>query len=104
MPESQKGHRFILCIINEITNYLITAPIYQSRSEKIGDALTENVISKYCVPDYIIVDLDNGFMLTLMNYLFTKFGIKIKTVAPYNHQSLQGEHGTKSLFNILTNT
>ena len=32
MPKSQKGHRFILCIIDEVTNYLITAPIYQSRS------------------------------------------------------------------------
>ena len=49
MPKSQKGHRFILCIIAEVTNYLITAPIYQSRSEEIGEALIENVISKYCV-------------------------------------------------------
>ena len=28
--------------------------------------------------------------------------IKIKTLAPYKHQSLQAEHGIKSLFNILT--
>ena len=31
-----------------------------------------------------------------------KFNIKIKTVAPNNHQSLQVEHGIKSLSNILT--
>ena len=37
-----------------------------------------------------------------MNYLFSKFNIKIKTVAPYNHQSLQAEHGIKSLSTILT--
>ena len=37
-----------------------------------------------------------------MSYLFKKLGIKIKTVAPYNHQSLQAEHGIKSLSNILT--
>ena len=41
-------------------------------------------------------------MLSLMNYLFNKFNIKIKTVAPYNHQSLQAEHGIKSLSMILT--
>ena len=29
-------------------------------------------------------------------------GIKIKTVGPYNHQSLQAEHGVKSLSDILT--
>ena len=34
--------------------------------------------------------------------LFHKFDIKIRTVAPYNHQSLQAEHGIKSLSCILT--
>ena len=102
MPKLQKGHRCILCMIDEVTNYLITVPIYQSKSEEIGDALIENVISKYCVPDYMIMDLDSAFKSTLMNYLLKKFGIKIKTVAPYNHQSLQAEHGIKLLSNILT--
>ena len=41
-------------------------------------------------------------MSTLKNYLFKKLDIKLKMVAPYNHQSLQVEHGIKSLSNILT--
>ena len=41
-------------------------------------------------------------MSTLMNYLFKRLGIKIKTEGPYNHQSLKGEHGIKSLSSILT--
>ena len=102
MPKLQKGHQFIPCVIDEMTNYLITAPIYQSRSEEIGEALIQNAISRYCIPDYIIKDLDSTFMLTLMNYLFRMFGIEMKTIAPYNHQSLQVEHGIKSLSNILT--
>ena len=28
MPRSQKGHKFILCIIDEVTNYLITVSIF----------------------------------------------------------------------------
>ena len=28
MPKSQKGHHYILCVIDEVTNYLVTAPIY----------------------------------------------------------------------------
>ena len=44
MPRSHKGHKFILCIIDEVTNYLITVPIYQAKSEEIGEALIENVI------------------------------------------------------------
>ena len=89
-------------MIDEMTNYFITVPIYQSKPEETGEALIENLISKYCVPDYKIMDLDSAFMSTLMNYLFKKFGIKIKTVVPYNHQSLQAEQGIKSLLNILT--
>ena len=102
MPKSHKGHRYILCIIDEVTNYLVTVPIFQARSEEIGEALIENVITKYCIPEYIIMDQDSAFMSSLMTYLFHKFDIKIKTVAPYNHQSLQAEHGIKSLSHILS--
>ena len=70
MPRSNKCHKYILCIIDEAINYLIMALIHQSGSEEIGDALIENIISKYCVPDYIIMDQDSAFMFSLMNYLF----------------------------------
>ena len=102
MPRSQKCHKFILCNIDEVTNYLITIPIHHSRSEEVGEALIEHVISKICAPNSIIMDQDSTFMSTLMNYLFKKLNIKIKTVAPCNHQSLQTEHGIKSLSRILT--
>ena len=46
MPRSHKGHKYILCIIDEITNYLNTVPIYQSKVEEIGDVLIENVTTK----------------------------------------------------------
>ena len=36
IPRSHKGHKFILCIIDEVTNYLITAPLYQAKSEERG--------------------------------------------------------------------
>ena len=97
MPRSNKGHKYILCTIDEVTNYLITVPIHQAKSEEVGDALIENVITKYCVPEYIFMDQDNTFMSSLMTYLLNKFNIKIKTVALYNYQSLQAEHGIKSL-------
>ena len=37
-----------------------------------------------------------------MTYLFHRLDIKIKIITPYNHQSLQAEHGIKSLTHILT--
>ena len=102
MPRSCKGHKFILCIIDKVTNYLITVPMYHSKAEVVGVALIEHVITKYCIPDCIIMDQDSAFMSSLMNYLYNKFNIKIEMVAPYNHQSLQAEHEIKSIPNILT--
>ena len=46
MPRSQKGHKFILCIIDEMTNYLITVPIHHSRSEEVGEALIVKSLSR----------------------------------------------------------
>ena len=102
MPKYYKGYRYILCVIDEVTNCIITAPVKQAQSEEVGEILINSVFSKYCVPDYIIMDLDSAFMSSLMRYLFKKLGIKVKMVAPYNHQSLQVEHGIKSPSNILT--
>ena len=48
------------------------------------------------------MDQESAFMSSLMTYLLHKFNIKIRTVAPYNHQSLQAKHGIKSLSTILT--
>ena len=77
MPRSGQGYKFILCIIDKVMNYLITVPIYQSQVEEIGKALIEHIITKYCIPDCIVIDQDSTFMLSLINYLFNKFDIKI---------------------------
>ena len=83
MPKSYKVHKFILCIIDDVTNSLITVPVYHFRLEEISDALIENVISKYCIPDYIIMDQNSAFMSSLMNYLFKKLDIKITITNHY---------------------
>ena len=102
MLTSSKSQRYILCVIDKVTNYMIMAPIKHSRSEEVEEVLIKDVISKYCVPDYMTMDLDSAFISSLMIYLFKRMGIKIKMIAPYNHQSLQVEHGIKSLSTILT--
>ena len=68
MPRSQKGHQYMLCIIDEVTNYLVTAPLFQARSEEVGEALIENIITKYGTPEYMIMDQDSAFMSSLMTF------------------------------------
>ena len=78
MPRSHKGHRYILCIIDEVTNFLVTVPIFQAKSEEVGKALLEHIITKYCIPEYIIMDQDSAYMSSLMTYLFHRLDIKLK--------------------------
>ena len=77
-------------MIDEVTNYLITVPIHKAKAEEIGDALIENVITKYCILEHIVMDQDSTFTSSLINYLFKMFYIKIKMGAPYNHQYTSG--------------
>ena len=93
MPTSYKGHNFILVVIDEVPNIMVMIPIYQSRSEEIINVLIEHVFSKYSIPECMIRDQDGAFMYTLIGYVFKMLAIKIKTIALYNHQSLQAEHG-----------
>ena len=65
MPRSHKSHKYILCIIDEVTNYLITVLIHQAKSEEISDALIENVITKYYILEHIIMDQDSASCLLL---------------------------------------
>ena len=97
MPQSYKCYKFILVGIDEITNSMVTIPIFQSTSDEIGYALIEHVFNSYSIPDCMIIDHDSAFMSTLIDYLFKKLGIRIKTV---DHQSLQAEHGIRSLTSI----
>ena len=69
MPRSGKGHKFILCIIDEVMNYLIMVPIYHSKVEEIGEALIEHIITKYCIPNCIVMDQFSVFMSSLIYYL-----------------------------------
>ena len=46
MPRSSQGHKFILCIIDEVMNYFITVPIYQAKAGEIGEALIDHHATK----------------------------------------------------------
>ena len=76
MPRSSKGHKFILCIIDEVTNYLIMVSVYHSKAEEVGEALIEHVITKYCIPQLYNHGSGQCIYDLLMNYLFNKLNIK----------------------------
>ena len=60
-------------------------------------------LHRKCNIKILYTRLHNNGPRQCIYYLFKKSNIAIKTVAPYNHQSLQAEHGIKPLSTILTN-
>ena len=40
--------RYILCVIDEVTNYIITAPVKQAKSEEVGEALIKCFFQVLC--------------------------------------------------------
>ena len=102
MPKSNKGFNYMMIILCEITNFLVTIPLKQVTAQEVCRALVEEFISYFSTPIRIVCDQDPAFMSSLCKYCFQQYKIQILTVSVTNHKSLQAEHGIKSLSNLIT--
>ena len=101
MPNSENGFNYILVMLCEISNFMVTAPLYTATSPEICKALQDNLISVFGTPVRLICDQDPAFMSHLTQTMLQSYGTKLITVSPTNHKSLLAEHGIKSLANII---
>ena len=72
-----------------------------TRTPHILDAFQRGYLAYFGPPTHIICDQDPAFTSSLMEAFVTQLNIKIVLVSPTNHQSLQAEHGIKSLSGLL---
>ncbi len=101
MPQSRKGHKFILVIICEVSNYIITAALKRATAEAVCEALVEKVFGYFGTPTQIVSDLGSEFMSSVTRYMLAQYKIRWLSVGPTNHKSLMAEHGIKSIANII---
>ena len=100
MP-TNKGYSHILVLLCEVTNYMVALPLMSTRTPHILDAFQRGYLAYFGPPTHIISDQDPAFTSSLMEAFVTQLNIKIVLVSPTNHQSLQAEHGIKSLSGLL---
>ena len=100
MPDN-KGYSHILVLLCEVTNYMVALPLMSTRTPHILDAFQRGYLAYFGPPTHIICDQDPAFTSSLMEAFVTQLNIKIVLVSPTNHQSLQAEHGIKSLSGLL---
>ena len=101
MPTSSKRYKFLLVLLCEVSNFIVTHPMSEISSTHVCTILVDDFIAYFSTPVRIICDQDPSFLSSLSQYCFQQYGIKLVTVSPTNHRSLQAEHGIKSLSNLI---
>ena len=92
-----KGYSHFLVLLCEVTNYMVALPLMSTRTPHILDAIQKGYMAYFGPPTHIVCDQDPAFTSSLMEAFVTQLNIKVIVVSPTNHQSLQAEHGIKSL-------
>ena len=92
-----KGYSHILVLLCEDTNYMVALPLMSTRIPHILDAFQKGYLAYFGPPTHIICDQNPAFTLSPMEAFVTQL---IILVSPTN-QSLQAEHGIKSLSGLL---
>ena len=83
------GHRFICVVTEEVTKYLVTFLLYKGPLHEIRKALINNA-------SYLIFDEDQAFLSSVLQQIYKRLGIKIKTITPFNHGSIKTEEYTST--------
>ena len=96
-----EGYSHILVLLCEVTNYMVALPLMSTRTPHILDAFQKGYLAYFGPPTHIVCDQDPAFTSSLMEAFVTQLNIKVILVSPTNHQSLQAEHGIKSLSGLL---
>ena len=66
------GHIFILMVVDEVKNYLVTIPLLKGTFYEIGEALINNVFCKHGPPHYLIFDQDQTFLSSVMQCVYRR--------------------------------
>ena len=96
-----KGYSHILVLLCEVTNYMVALPLMSTRTPHILDAFQKGYLAYFGPPTHIVCDQEPAFTSSLMEAFVTQLKIKVILVSQTNHQSLQAEHGIKSLSGLL---
>ena len=88
MPKSSSGYKFILVMLCEISNFMVTAPMVTATSPEICKAIQDNLICVFGTPVKLMCDQDPAFMSHMTQQMFLSYGVKLITVSSSNHKSL----------------
>ena len=82
-PPSEKGHRYILTLVDHATKYTEAVPLKNIETETVAEALMD-MHSLVGIPDEILSDLGTQFVSKCMEEVSRLLSIKRLTTTPYH--------------------
>ena len=82
-PASDKGHRYILTLVDYATRYPEAVPLKNIDTESVAEALLD-VYSRVGVPEEVLSDLGTQFVSACMKEVTRLLSIKRLTTTPYH--------------------
>ena len=101
MPTSGTGFRHLMVICDEMTRFVICAPMKTLDAETICEALIQKVVCIFGPPSCLVTDAATSLTGKLLTALCATLNIDRKVISVENHGSLQAERHIQTLSNFL---
>lgn len=99
MAMSEKGSRYALSIVCDLTKYLIMLPMKNKEARTIARAMFEGLILVHGPVEVIVSDQGTEFVNAIMRELCGLMKIEHRVSAPYHHQTMGSIERTHRVFN-----
>lgn len=102
LPLTEDGHKYILTCQDNLSKYLIAAPMESQTAEEVSDKFIEHVILIYGIPNQILTDQGTNFMSEIFKRVCKLLKIeKMNTTAYHPESNGAIERTHKTLINYL---
>ena len=103
LPESYRGNKYILVIMEYVTRYVIATPLKDLTANNLVRKFIKHVIMKEGIPSEILTDQGTNFQSSTMKELCKQLGIKqLRTTAYHPQTDGAVEKFNKTLGDMLT--
>lgn len=102
LNSSSDGNKYVVCVVDVLTRYVIAAPIRNKEATTVAEALVKSVVSVHGAPRQIVTDNGSEFVNKVLEELCKTLKVSHTTTTPY-HPSSNGivERANGTIVKIL---
>ena len=106
-PASSKGHKYILCVIDQTTKWPEIACLRSATAKETCNALLQ-IFARIGLPRVIVCDNGTNFVSQLNKQFFETLGVEVRTSSPFHPEGNsiveRFNHTLKNLLHIVVNS